>query len=226
MAAEPTDFHQRRPSVNRGVPSDSPQFTCPECRSVIPRDLFRFYATGRPRMCLSCHRKTEQSRSETSSQLTADRLRELLHYDPETGVFTRRFARGGIPAGARVGTPHGNGYLSARVQNKTRYLHRLAWLYITCEYPEHDIDHINGDRTDNRWSNLRKATRGENMQNQRQPRSTNTVGLLGVSRRNGRYIAQIQTDGVYHAIGLYSTPEEAHDAYVSAKRALHPFGTI
>lgn len=168
----------------------------------------------------------EVSAVPLEATLTATRLRELLCYDPNTGIFTRRSLRGGQPAGSVVGTPHGNGYLSARIEGRTRFLHRMAWLYMTGTYPMADVDHRNGDRTDNRWSNLRVGTRGQNMQNQRKARSNNQLGVLGVSPQKGMFKAQIQVGGRNRYIGRYHTVEEAHAAYIAAKRRLHPFGML
>ena len=90
--------------------------------------------------------------------LTAARLRELLQYDPETGVFTRLVkTSNGIKVGDVAGTADARGYILIRVDGWLHLAHRLAWLHMTCEWPKGMIDHINGVRDDNRWSNLRRA---------------------------------------------------------------------
>ena len=106
-------------------------------------------------------------------------------------------------------------------------MHRLAFLYQTGQWPARQVDHINGVRDDNRWSNLRESTNAQNSQNERRARSSNTVGFLGVSRhRSGRFRARIVVDGKERSLGLHDTPQIAHSAYLSAKRDIHPFSTI
>ena len=90
------------------------------------------------------------------TELTAARLRKMLHYDPETGVFTRLWT------GNVTGCPDAKGYLRIAADGRSYRAHRLAVLYMTGAWPSEQIDHINQVRTDNRWSNLRPATNGEN----------------------------------------------------------------
>lgn len=107
--------------------------------------------------------------------------------------------------------------------------HRLVWLHLYGEWPEHGIDHINGRRSDNTAANLRSVPQSENVQNQRKARRDNkSTGLLGVSRPSGRskYRAQIMAQGRNRYLGYFDTPEEAHAAYLAAKRQLHPGCTI
>lgn len=104
--------------------------------------------------------------------------------------------------------------------------HRLAWLYMTGEWPVADIDHINGKRSDNRWVNLRSVSRSVNLQNQRVARSNNNTGLLGVTRTRGGFGAQIAAYGEQRWIGTFQTPEAAHAAYIAAKRVLHEGNTL
>ena len=127
------------------------------------------------------------------SELTAERLRQLLSYDPETGVF-RWLPRPDLRASAlrlrRLGQcgrdgklPTGSsstGYWQIMIDNRNYTAHRLAWLHMTGAWPEAEIDHCNGDRTDNRWSNLRPAVRGENCRNKRKQYNT-TSCFKGVS---------------------------------------------
>lgn len=102
--------------------------------------------------------------------------------------------------------------------------HRLAFLLMTGAMPAGDVDHINGNRADNRWCNLRDVSRAVNMQNLRKPRADNTTGFLGVSLSKGRYQAQIAANGKTHYLGLYDCPKLAHAAYVARKRLLHSEG--
>jgi len=161
--------------------------------------------------------------------MDAVRLRELLVYDPEAGVMTRRVRVGCAAAGSPFGTRDGNGYLVGSVGNRLYRLHRLAWLYMTGEWPQGEVDHINGDRADNRWANLRDVSKAENMQNIKRARRDNcATGLLGASldKRDGRYKAKIGVGGKQKHLGCFATAQEAHEAYLAAKRQLHPGCTL
>ncbi len=163
--------------------------------------------------------------------LTADRLRELLRYEPETGNFIRLVKTGGR-YGANVGTVAGTktseGRVFVSVQSKQYRAHRLAWLYMTGEWPKGEIDHINGEPSDNRWANLRDVSRRVNAQNLRRAHSHSGTGLLGASwgSRDRRFVARIKHQGKYVSLGGFDTAEEAHAAYVAAKRRLHEGCTI
>lgn len=160
--------------------------------------------------------------------LTAERVRELFAYDPETGVFTRKPGRKVANVGGTVGTPNANGYLITKIDARTYLMHRLAWLYVHGEWPKHFIDHANGICHDNRICNLRDVTNAENTQNQRGPGKANTSGYLGVRARAacGKWQADIQVNGKPTYIGFFDTPEAAHAAYLEAKRRLHSTCTI
>ncbi len=108
--------------------------------------------------------------------LSYDRLRELLHYDPETGVFTRLTKTGSRWLAGQIATPtmDSNGYAQLFVAGKKRAAHRLAWLYVYGTYPLGQVDHINGIQTDNRIANLRDTTPSENCQNKHGARSDST----------------------------------------------------
>lgn len=158
--------------------------------------------------------------------LTAERVRELLDYDPATGVFRWKRRRKGVRSdGAIAGSP-ADGYYTSITVDRVQYLvHRLAWLYMYGVWPVSQLDHINEDKTDNRLANLREATNAQNTQNVTALRSTNTSGYLGVSWecRKRRWQAGIKVDGKRRWLGYFDTPEEAHAAYLVAKRELHPF---
>jgi hypothetical protein len=161
--------------------------------------------------------------------MDAARLRELVVYDPETGVMTRRVKVGCASAGALFGTSSRRGYLIGSLGNRLYSVHRLAWLYMTGNWPCGEVDHINGNRADNRWSNLRDVSKAENMQNVKSARRDNlATGLLvvGFDKRDGRYRAKIGVDGKQKYLGSFATAEEAHEAYLSAKRQLHPGCTL
>lgn len=161
--------------------------------------------------------------------ITAERLRERLDYNSGTGVFTWK-VRGSARAGPGevAGTVDSRGYLVIGVDGKQRSAHRLAWLYFYGVWPERQIDHKDGDRLNNSIANLRDIAGALNRQNQRNPRSNNTSGFLGVSpcKKTGRWLAHIGIDGRSRYVGRYDTREEAHEAYLEAKRRLHPACTI
>lgn len=158
--------------------------------------------------------------------ITAEMLREIFHYDPESGEFIRRInsKKGKAKAGDSAGYVEATGY-SAFCANGKKYLaHRLAWLYMTGDWPKGQIDHIDGDRLNNRFSNLRDVGGSENQQNIWKAKSHNQSGLLGVSRSKKRFKAEIRCNGTRHHIGTYDTPEQAHKAYLKAKQELHIAG--
>ncbi len=163
-----------------------------------------------------------------AANLTAARLRELLHYDPSTDTWTRikshmRPDRVGKPITAR----DENGYLRAKVNGSTHRMHRLVWLWHTGQMPALFLDHRDGDVTNNRIGNLREATRSINAQNQRRPHSNNTTGFAGVSARGRKFIARLSLAGIPRMfLGYFDTAEAAYAAYLTAKRLHHPGNTL
>lgn len=162
--------------------------------------------------------------------LTATRLRELLHYDSQTGVFTRLVRTSNrAPIGPVLLEPRGTGYLLICVDSEQYMAHRLAILYVQGEIPslsEARVDHINGVRSDNRYENLRLVSAKTNSQNMRKPHRDNKSGFLGVARNHKKWSAYIRLDGKNKNVGSYDTPEEAHQAYLNAKRLSHLGCTI
>jgi hypothetical protein len=159
--------------------------------------------------------------------LTQARLKELLDYNQETGVFTwlvRTSRR--INVGDISGCPDANGYLLIGIDRHLYKAHRLAFLWVEGVWPQSHVDHRNGIPQDNRFCNLRKATNSENMQNERHARKNNKCGLLGVSPNNQGFLAQIVIPGKTLYLGTFKTPELAHAAYLKAKHEHHPFATI
>jgi hypothetical protein len=155
--------------------------------------------------------------------LTAERLRELLDYNPETGVFRwKKDGRGRtMRVGAVAGTMHSAGYSQINFGGSLWLSHRLAWLYVFSEWPREQIDHINGDRSDNRISNLREATLSQNASN-RKRRADNACGFKGVYRSaRGRFEARMRVNGQLKYLGHFNTAEEAHAAYCAAAYKLH-----
>lgn len=161
--------------------------------------------------------------------LTQSRLRELFDYHADAGVFVRRVSVRGSngQAGDVAGYQNHHGYVSIGVDSRSYSAHRLVWMYVYGEMPGGQIDHINGCRSDNRLANLRDVTPGENLQNQRSPRSNNKSGLLGVTKYHNRWRATIKPPGKpTKYIGLYASKEEAHAAYLTAKRLHHKGNTL
>lgn len=112
--------------------------------------------------------------------LTQELLKEHLTYDSETGLFVWNKWNGGRSVkGSLAGDIHPGGFRRIAVCGKRYKAHRLAWLYMTGEFPKHEIDHINGDPSDNSWSNLREVSHSENMRNMKRHK-TNTSGQTGV----------------------------------------------
>jgi hypothetical protein len=156
-------------------------------------------------------------------------LREVLEYNPETGIFTWKNPTATcVKVGDIAGWIDFHGYHSIRLNKKIYRSHRLAWLYVYGKFPEKSIDHINGIRTDNRIKNLREATVSENAQNQRKSMSNNKTGYLGVSKitNKNKWCAFIKVNGKNKNLGTFETPELAAIAYLDAKRNLHVFNTI
>lgn len=154
-----------------------------------------------------------------------DRVNAAIEYDAETGMFRRRVYLGGkVHADWTAGSEH-NGYLRIHVCGRQHLAHRIAWLLVTGAWPESEIDHIDGFKANNRWSNLRAATRAMNCQNLRRGREGSSTGVLGVAydpRYRRPYVARIRATGKVVAIGRFATVEQAREAYLQAKRALHP----
>lgn len=159
-------------------------------------------------------------------ELTQQRLRELLDYDASTGVFTRKVRVANVAAGTVAGCRRGAGYLFISVDNKLLRAHQLAWLYMTSEWPTRFIDHIDLNKSNNRWSNLRLATKSQNQANIGLTKG-NASGIKGVSRyRAGEkygkpWQAGIAKDGKGIHLGHYATKEEAAGAYARAATKLY-----
>jgi HNH endonuclease len=149
--------------------------------------------------------------------LTSERLRQLLKYDPATGYFTRVMPLRGCRTGSIAGTRGNHGYITICVDKRLYLAHRLAWFYMTGEWPTHQIDHCDMNKTNNIWRNLREATPSQNKANKtKQP--TNTSGMKGVSwhKQNNVWRATISAYGTQYHLGCFSDPKEDHDAYFSA----------
>lgn len=150
-----------------------------------------------------------------AADITADEARALFQYDPENGQLSRE---GGV-AGY---VDKSNGYRSVRVRGRKYKAHRLAWLIVHGDWPSDFLDHINGDRDDNRLVNLRECSNAENLRNTGAYRC-NKTGYKGVSlhKRDRKYYANIRVDGRLRFLGSYATALEAHAAYCEAAAKLH-----
>lgn len=147
-------------------------------------------------------------------------LKQLVHYNPETGVFTWAMSRPACRAGDRAGSKGVLGYRVIGVDNVQYREHRLAWFYMTGEWPDLDIDHVNMVKDDNRWSNLRLCTPSENATNV-PPKAKNVSGEKGVSwdKERGLWLAQIRIAGKKKNLGRYSCKDAARKVYDDAAKA-------
>lgn len=163
--------------------------------------------------------------------LTVEEARSRLNYDPATGRLTWKKLRNTLRIGEEAKSLDVAGYVQVNISGTMVKGHRLAWLLHYGAWPDGDIDHINGVRNDNRISNLRCVSPKVNCQNQRVGSRPSVTGLIGVhlqdrGRPNKRYRAKIYVDGRQIHLGGYATPEEAHAAYVLAKRKHHEGCTL
>jgi len=152
------------------------------------------------------------------------RLQEVFDFDPTVCQFywknptSRR-----VSVGDLAGTISPSGYRRIKLDGTIYQAHRLVWLWVYGTFPENDIDHINGNTLDNRVANLREALPYENSQNIRKYRN-NTSGYVGAFKHHtGRWFSKISVKTKAVHLGLFDSPEEAHQAYLNAKRKLHEF---
>ena len=163
--------------------------------------------------------------------LTQADLKAILHYNPATGVWTWLVSNSNrIRVGERAGCiGKVYGYRLIGIDGKLYNSARLAWLYMTGEWPPvKGVDHANGIRDDDRWVNLRAATPSQQQMN-RGKQSNNTSGYKGVHyhRQTGTWRARISAQGKFTSLGLYSTREAAHAAYAAAAAKFHAsFGRV
>jgi HNH endonuclease/AP2 domain len=153
--------------------------------------------------------------------LTQAELKKHVHYDPDTGIFTRIKHSNASPAGSILGC-NSRGYLVFYVCNKLYRAHRLAWLYYYGRWPEHHLDHINRIRSDNRIANLREVDDQKNAFNTSLSKN-NTTGYIGVAwhKQQNKYRAFIKINYRQISLGLYDDPKIAHEAYLKAKAIYH-----
>lgn len=166
---------------------------------------------------------------------SVDFLKQHIHYDKDTGIFTRikDHVKKKYLAGSVTGVSRPDGYLQIMIDGKIFLAHRLAWLYEFGKVPDKNIDHINGDKKDNRIANLRSVTQAVNVQNVRKTKGIRTHSqFLGVSLANKGlckekpYKARIVVNSKEIHLGTFDTEENAHQAYILAKRKYHEGCTL
>ena len=164
---------------------------------------------------------------QNDSDITLNYVRQVLSYCPITGVFVwkERKTRQGL-IGCVAGSIGSHGYLAIGVFNRKRLAHRLAWFYTTGSWPKLHIDHIDGNKRNNCFANLREIDRFGNMQNMRRPTKVNKAGFLGVSAHQGRWIVQLMVRGLRIRESGFATPDVAHKRYLELKRFHHSTCTI
>lgn len=156
------------------------------------------------------------------TELTQERLKELLHYDAGTGIFTWIKTRGRVRIGRESGSIQPNGYRYIMVDGYLKLSHRLAWLYVTGVFPIDFIDHIDGNKLNNAYANLRTCTNSQNKMNC-ELQINNTSGFKGVTwcKSNKKWKAQAQIKGKNNNLGLFEFIEEARDAYINFAKINH-----
>ncbi len=143
--------------------------------------------------------------------ITHERLKEVLHYDPETGHFTWLVTKRNMVSGNIAGYVNTiDGYVKIGIDGKEYRAHRLAFLYMEGCFPEHGMDHTKGIRSDNRWSKIKHSTHSCNLQNQK-VRSTNKSGFPGVffNKKNQKWTSQAKLNGKGISFGLHLTALDA-----------------
>lgn len=156
---------------------------------------------------------------EKKSTLTAEYLRENVSYEPVTGVFLWKKRSMGRTLGKVLGTKIWSGYVTMKVANTVYYAHRLAWLYVHGEWPSCQIDHIDGNKSNNAIANLRLVTASQNSARRKTTRSI--APSRGVMPHGTGYVARIHFGGKRHYLGYFATAEAAKAAYEAKAKELH-----
>lgn len=162
-----------------------------------------------------------------NENLTCERLREIVSYNEETGLMVRISGKRASTIGKPASCKTKYGHVQMCIDGCNYPVHRLAWLYVTGEWPKGVIDHIDNDPANNAFVNLRVASFSQNAQNIKGPHADSKSGLLGVCPSwNGRWKAQIMISGKYTHLGVFDSAEEAHSAYMKAKLEYHEFSRL
>ena len=161
-------------------------------------------------------------------ELTVEQLKNTLDYFADTGVFVWKIHPSkAVRAGDLAGCVEKRiGYVTIGIAGRVYKAHRLAWLYVYGSWPKGLIDHMNGNKSDNRINNLRDVFADGNSQNVRKPNRRNKSGFMGVIWFQNKWRASMSVNGKSKWLGDYSTPEEAHQVYLEAKRKYHAACTI
>lgn len=149
--------------------------------------------------------------------LSQTELKEMFLYEPETGFLRWKDARSNMIKNSKAGCKNASGYLIVSINSKSHRVQRVIWMYIFGHIPDgFYIDHINGNKTDNRLCNLRLATNSQNQQNRPAPQN-NSSGYRGVTwhKQANKWMARICHHGKREMLGLFETAEEAYEAYKS-----------
>ena len=157
-------------------------------------------------------------------RLDATEARRLFDYDWVTGELTWAVRKVRAAPGSRAGTPQTDGYWQVGIDRVKHVVHRVVWLWWYGQWPQQFIDHINGDKGDNRLENLRDVTASVNGQNQKTRGRATTTGLLGAfyCARKDVYRSSISVGPRRIELGTFETAEAAHAAYIEAKKRFHP----
>jgi hypothetical protein len=168
-------------------------------------------------------------RRTEASAITVERVRALLEYNPETGEFKHRVARGNRHPGQPAGAINGEGRRTVVIDRVIYGGSRLAWFYMTGAWPQHQVDHIDTDRSNDRWVNLRDVPASLNAQNVRKPQNRKQKSkLLGARWCNSRkkWKAAIRINRKEKWLGYFETDQEASEAFIAAKRKYHAGCTL
>lgn len=175
---------------------------CTECGNQYKTKHAKSAQTRLSHLCHTC-------RNPVNEVLTQDLVRKHFNYDPITGYLSLRLPNSNLPKGTVVGTKTKFGYLNVGFQNKQHKVHRLIWLYQTGYMPE-QVDHIDHDKTNNSWSNLREVTNQENQLN-RPKMLSNSSGetAIHLCSKLNRYVVNVVSNNIRHHLGSFSSLEEA-----------------
>ena len=149
--------------------------------------------------------------------LTHSALLKIVHYDPDSGIFTRLLSAGNTKRGSRTGSLGTRGYLRITIDKRTYLAHRLAFFYMTGRWPDPEVDHKDDTTDNNKWNNLRECSHQQNTSNRRRRKDCRS-NLKGAHRCRGlsRWKSSIMVHGVRHHLGTFETAELAHAAYCAA----------
>lgn len=153
-------------------------------------------------------------------KITQQELRRVIYYRPETGDFYWRFGTKNRLPWRKAGTTNSGGYMVINIAGVVHYAHRLAVLYVSGSMPPVHTDHLDGDKSNNRYSNLAAKTASGNGHNRKRPNSNNTQGVLGVRKRGNRFRARVMLDRKEIFVGSFTTCDEAVAAHKCVKESL------